>query len=94
MAKATRFRSNSKPEPVTDFRLPSSLSSGDMRAKLASVNDMTVYELGEAIGSRLTDPTDRAPTLTRFIKLLALAPDADGLGGDCLRVYCRLSKDE
>ncbi|WP_421760359.1 LptF/LptG family permease [Devosia sp.] len=72
MAKATRFRSNSKPEPITDFRLPSSLSSGDVRAKLASVNDMTVYELGEAIASRLTDPTDRAPTLTRFLKLLAL----------------------
>ena len=69
---ATRYRSNTSPEPIADFHIKTSLSRGDVRAKLASVGNLTIYELAGAIASQLTNPTERAPTLTRFIKLLTL----------------------
>ena len=72
MAEAVRYRSNEVPETMTDFRLPTAQSSGDMRARLASVNDMTVWELASSLAARLNDPKERAETETRFLRLLAL----------------------
>ncbi|MDB5542474.1 MAG: hypothetical protein JWQ89_4201 [Devosia sp.] len=72
MPEAMRYRSNEVPEKLTDFRLPTSRTEGDMKASLASVQDMTVWELANSLASRLSDPRERAPTLTRFLRLLAL----------------------
>lgn len=72
MPTATRFVSASVPESLTDFHLPTSTSRGDMQTKISSVKDMTVYELAAALAARMTDPRQRAETLTQFIRLLAL----------------------
>lgn len=72
MPTATRFVSARVPEQVTDFRLPTTTSPGDMQTKISSVKDMTVYELAAALAARLNDPRKRAETFTQFIRLLAL----------------------
>ncbi|WP_055048551.1 LptF/LptG family permease [Devosia sp. A16] len=72
MAQATRFRSNEMPEAITDFRLPTVRTPGDMRARTASVKDMTVWELAASLAARLSDSRERAETETRFLRLLAL----------------------
>lgn len=72
MPEATRYRSNEVPETMTDFRLPTARTPGDMRARLASIKDMTVWELAGSLAARLTDSRDRAETETRFLRLLAL----------------------
>jgi len=72
LAQATRYRSNEMPETVTDFRLPTGRTAGDMRARIASIKDMTVWELAGSLAARLTDSRERAETETRFLRLLAL----------------------
>ncbi|KQU99521.1 LptF/LptG family permease [Devosia sp. Root105] len=72
MAQATRYRSNEMPEAMTDFRLPTARTAGDMRARIASIKDMTVWELAGSLAARLTDSRERAETETRFLRLLAL----------------------
>lgn len=72
MAEATRFRSNEVPETMTDFRLPTSRTGGDMRARLASVKDMTVWELAASLAARRGEVGEHAETETRFLRLLAL----------------------
>lgn len=72
MAEATRYRSNEMPETMTDFRLHTGRSAGDMRARIASIKDMTVWELAGSLAARLTDSRERAETETRFLRLLAL----------------------
>jgi lipopolysaccharide export system permease protein len=72
MAEAIRYRSNEVPERIADFRLPTTQTVGDMRARLASVKDMTVWELAGSLAARLNDPKERAETETRFLRLLAL----------------------
>ena len=72
MPQATRYRSNEVPEAMTDFRLPTARTAGDMRARIASIKDMTVWELAGSLAARLTDSRERAETETRFLRLLAL----------------------
>jgi len=72
MPNATRYVSNRVPETLRDFTLATATSRGDMRAKLSSVRDMTIYELAEALAARMNDPRQRAQALTQFIRLLAL----------------------
>ena len=72
MPEATRYRSNEMPEAMTDFRLPTARTAGDMRARIASIKDMTVWELAGSLAARLTDSRERAETETRFLRLLAL----------------------
>lgn len=72
MPTATRFTTGRIPEPLNDFRLPTSSSRGDMRARLSSVSDLTVFELAASLASRLNDPEQRARTATRFITLIGL----------------------
>lgn len=69
---ATRYVAARVPEPLTDFRLPTSTSRGDMQTKLSSVKDMTIYELAGALAARMNDPRKRAEALTQFSKLIAL----------------------
>lgn len=72
MSTATRFVSAQLPEPITDFHLPTTTSRGDMRTKLSSVKDMTIYELVGALAARMSDPKQRAETFTQFIRLIGL----------------------
>jgi lipopolysaccharide export system permease protein len=72
MPTATRFVSNKTPEALTDFHLPTTSSRGDMRAKLSSVKDMTVYELAANLAARINDPEERAETSTQFMRLIGL----------------------
>ncbi len=72
MAEATRYRSNEMPEAMTDFRLPTARTPGDMRARIASIKDMTVWELAGSLAAKLSDSRERAETETRFLRLLAL----------------------
>lgn len=72
MPEATRYRSNGLAEPITDFRLPTTRTSADLRAQLASIADMTIWELVGALSSRLTAARERAEIETRFLRLLAL----------------------
>lgn len=72
MATATRFVASRVPEQVTDFRLPTSISRGDMQTKISSVKEMTIYELARALAARMNDPRQRAESWTQFIRLLAL----------------------
>ena len=72
MPTALRFRSNEMSQQLTDFRLPTSRTAGDMRARMASVADMTVWELAGSLASRLNDPDERAEVATRFLRLIGL----------------------
>lgn len=66
------LRSNQSPEMTTDYRLASSSTRSDLRAKLTAANDQTAFELGSTLGGRLTDPAERPQALTRFLKLVFL----------------------
>lgn len=72
MPTATRYRSNAVPETLTDFRLSTTNTVGDMRAKLSSINDLTVFELASTLAARVNDPALRSATLTRLLRLLGL----------------------
>lgn len=72
MPTATRYVAGRMPEELTDFRLPTTTSRGDMRTKLSSVKDMTIYELAGALAARMNDPRQRAEAFTQFVKLLGL----------------------
>jgi len=72
MPTATHFITARVPETVTDFRIPTTTSRGDMQAKLSSVKDRTIYELAATLAAQLNDPRQRAETLTQFVKLIGL----------------------
>lgn len=72
MPTATRFTPAQVPEKLTDFRLPTSTSRGDMRTKLSSVKDMTIYELAGALAARMNDSKQRAEAVTQFVRLIGL----------------------
>ncbi len=72
MPVATRYAAARVPEQLTDFRLPTSTSRGDMQTKISSVKDMTIYELAAALAARMNDPKQRAEAFTQFVRLLGL----------------------
>ena len=72
MQSATRYLSNQVPQALPEFRLATSTSGGDMQARLSSTDDMSVFELAEALGSGLNDARQRAEIGTRFLELVAL----------------------
>lgn len=72
MPTATRYRSNELPEQLVNFRLPTSRTDGDIRARLASVKDMTLWELAGSLQARFSDAKERAEVETQFLRLLAL----------------------
>lgn len=72
MPTATLHRAAELSQQVTDYRLPTSRTPADMRARLASVSDLTVWELAGSLASRLTDPRERAEVETRFLRLIGL----------------------
>lgn len=67
-----RLQANQPAATLTDYRLPTTRSAADMRARLASVQDRTWYELLVELGDGLSDPVQLAATLTRLVELFAL----------------------
>lgn len=72
MPTATIHRASELSREVTGYSLPTSRTAADMRARLASVSDMTVWELASSLASRLTDARERAEIETRFLRLIGL----------------------
>ncbi len=72
MPTATIHRAAELSRQVTDYRLPTSRTAADMRTRLATVSDLTVWELAGSLASRLTDPRERAEVETRFLRLIGL----------------------
>lgn len=72
LPNALVFRSNTVPETVANYELPTTSTPADIRARLTSVNDLTVYELGAALAGHMSDSRERAATEARLFKLLGL----------------------
>ena len=69
---ALQLQANKPAETLVDYRLPTTRSAADMRARLASVQDRTWYELLDELRDGLSDPVQLAATVTRLVELLAL----------------------
>jgi lipopolysaccharide export system permease protein len=69
---ALRLQANEPAATLTDYRLPTTQSAADMRARLASVQDRTWYELLAELRDGLSDPVQLAATITRLVELFAL----------------------
>lgn len=69
---ATRLQANRPAETLSDFALPTSRTAADMRARLASVQDRTLFELTGELGQGLADPVEVAAATTRILELFAL----------------------
>lgn len=57
---------------VFDLRVPTRSSAAEISLKLASTEDMTFFELARLLQRGVSDPSIRAATSMRLIKLLAL----------------------
>ena len=69
---ALQLQAHKPIETLTNYRLPTTRSAADMRARLASVQDRTWYELLAELRDGLSDPAQLAETVTRLVELLAL----------------------
>jgi lipopolysaccharide export system permease protein len=72
LPKALVFRSNTVPQNVTNYELPTSSNRVDIRARLTSVNDLTLFELSAALAGHMSDSRERSATEARLYKLLGL----------------------
>lgn len=66
-----RFRPDSAPERIANFELATTTTPGDMEVKLASPDDLTLFELVGALSARITDPRLRNAVEMRFAQLLS-----------------------
>ena len=57
---------------VYDYRLPTTSTPAEISLKLASTEDMTVFELAQLLSTGVTDASIRNAAAMRLIKLLAL----------------------
>ena len=69
---AFRFNADGPPQELDDYSLPTSSTLADLRLKLRSPEDMTLWELAGALATTVSDPGLRAAALTRLVKLLTL----------------------
>lgn len=69
---ALRLQANKPAETLSNYRLPTTRTAADMRARLASVQDRTWYELLAELRDGLSDPVQLAATVTRLVELFAL----------------------
>ena len=69
---AVQLQANKAAETLSDYRLPTTRTAADMRARLASVQDRTWYELLTELGDGLSDPVQLSATVTRLLELFAL----------------------
>ncbi len=69
---ATIRTANAPPRRVFDVRVPTTSSAAEIDLKTASTEDLTFFELAELLQRGVADPSIRAATSMRLIKLLAL----------------------
>lgn len=72
MPQAIVHRTDSPPEPITDFSLPTTSTAAEISLKLTSIEDVTFFELAALIEAGIADPGVRAAAMTRFIKLISM----------------------
>lgn len=67
------IRSPDAPERIlTNVRVPTNSTAAEISLKLASTEDMTFFELATLLQRGVSDPSIRAATAMRLIKLMAL----------------------
>jgi lipopolysaccharide export system permease protein len=59
-------------ENLPTLTLPAATTPGDIAARLGVLDDLTIYELGGVVLANVTDRVQRARTITRLYRLLAL----------------------
>ncbi|HEY9009612.1 MAG TPA: LptF/LptG family permease [Devosia sp.] len=67
-----RFQPDSPPKRIADFELPTTTTRGDMGVKLASTDDLTLFEVTATASRGLGDPQLQNAVEMRLSKLLAL----------------------
>lgn len=67
-----RFQPDSPPQRIENFELPTRSTRGDMSVKLASTDDLTIFEALASANRGLADPQLRNGVEMRLSKLLAL----------------------
>jgi len=67
-----RYSAREIPQPITDFRVPTTSTAGDVGARLASPHDMTIFELLHFGARRVTEPALKTGINMRLATLLAL----------------------
>ncbi len=72
MPVATVRSANAPPQRVFDVRVPTTCSAAEIGLKTASTEDLTFFELADLLSKGVADPSIRAATTMRLIKLLAL----------------------
>jgi lipopolysaccharide export system permease protein len=69
---AVRYRRNSAAEPLTDFRIGTATTAGDMQVRFTIPRDLNFAELTSALSARIADPGLRAAVMTTLIRQFAL----------------------
>jgi len=72
LPKATRYRAGLPPEQLTDFSLETQTTPGDLRVKVSSTDDMTLFELASSLSGSMSDSQLRNAAATRLLRLLSL----------------------
>lgn len=66
------FSLNRAREVVTDYRVPTYSSGSEIELRLASTQDLTVFDLAGLFASGIQDPSLQAVVATRLLRLLTL----------------------
>jgi lipopolysaccharide export system permease protein len=72
MPQATRYRAGLPPLRLADFSMPTTTTPSDLRLKLTSTDDMTLFELAASLAGNMSDTQLRNAAMTRLLRLLAL----------------------
>jgi lipopolysaccharide export system permease protein len=72
VASGVGYRADAPPQVLSGLELPTTSTPADLRVRLAATDDLTFFELGAALGSKLEDPILRNAVATRFMRLLTL----------------------
>lgn len=69
---ATIIAANGTGEHLQSYFLETDATVADLRLRLTSTDDLTLFELADALGTGLTEPSLLTAAATRFSRLLAL----------------------
>lgn len=70
--EGTGFRVGTPPRRIEGFSLPTDSTPADIKVRISSTQYLTIFELGAAMTTTLTDPILAAAVATRFMRLLTL----------------------
>ena len=72
LANGTRYTPGLPPVGFATLQLPTETTPGDMQIRLTDPRALTIYELIDAVRSRIADPGLRAAAITSLFRLFAL----------------------